>query len=91
MNEYAQHNEVYRELVRFDQRTHKDKIVDALTQVEGRWLCGTTFLRAYLPTYSQRIGELKNDGFNIESRACDNPTHEHRSSVAMYRLVADDD
>jgi len=52
-------------------------------------VCGTTFLGAWLPTYSQRIGELRKKGYGIERIKCPNEFHRHKSQIATYVLVSD--
>jgi hypothetical protein len=44
----------------------------------GGWVSGREFLQAYIPTYSQRIGELRRMGYDIESTG--------RGRIASYRL-----
>jgi len=50
------------------------------------WTCGSTFQRMYLPTYAQRISELKKLGYNIMARPCDDKSHTHTGQVAQYTL-----
>lgn len=64
----------------------KQRIVDMLRDAGGLGVCGSTFLMAYLPTYSQRIGELRRDGWQITSARC--KVHPHkRSGISRYVLV----
>lgn len=49
--------------------------------------CGTDFLEAYLPTYSQRIGELiRRKGYRIYRVECTHEHHRHQSGIATYEL-----
>ncbi len=50
-------------------------------------VCGNQFLRAYLPTYSQRIGELiRRKGYRIYRVKCPYSEHSHQSGIATYEL-----
>jgi hypothetical protein len=50
-------------------------------------VCGTAFLEAYMPTYSQRIGELTRDkGYRIYRVECPHDYHRHQSGIATYAL-----
>lgn len=66
--------------------TQERAIVYALSKANGRWVCGTAFLSAYIPTYAQRVSALRKKGYTIESKECDVPKHHHRGAVACYRL-----
>lgn len=57
-----------------------------LTMAEGRWVCGSEFYANYMPTYSQRIGELVRGGAPIARAGCTNPEHRHEGNLAQYRL-----
>lgn len=50
-------------------------------------VCGTDFLRVYVPRYSARILELRQQGFLIESRPCKNTWHGHETAQTVYELV----
>lgn len=66
--------------------TQHERILQLLRQAGATGVCGRTFLQAYLPTYSQRIGELKRQGYEITSERC--TAHPHgRSHLARYTLV----
>lgn len=52
-------------------------------------VCGSQFLAAYMPTYSQRIGELTKRGYGIERVECKRDYHRHQSNIATYLLVSD--
>lgn len=70
----------------------KDRIVKLLaTTWYGAfpWVCGTVFLSTYMPTYSQRIGELLVDGYPIERATCRDPAHEHSGGIAAYRMIGE--
>jgi hypothetical protein len=65
--------------------TQSRAIRHVLRQRRGQWVCGTAFYASYIPTYSQRIGELVKDGDPIERGDCDNPNHAHSGAIAQYR------
>ena len=65
----------------------KVRILNSLKNASS-WVCGTTFQRMFIPTYSQRINiDLKKDGHTILSKPCDIVGHSHRGNVAMYYLL----
>ncbi len=66
--------------------TQHDRILGMLRQGP---VCGSEFLSVYLPTYSQRIGELKKKGYGIERVKCAKDWHNHQSGIATYVLVSD--
>lgn len=49
-------------------------------------MCGSTFLAAFMPTYSQRIGELNLKGYRIYRVECPYDEHAHQSGIATYEL-----
>tara|TARA_Y100001938_G_scaffold129774_1_gene185049 strand:- start:136 stop:399 length:264 start_codon:yes stop_codon:yes gene_type:complete len=55
------------------------------------WVCGTYFqqgknhFNAFLPTYAQRVSDLKKRGYKIDRLTCNQ--HNHKGNVAMYKLV----
>jgi len=67
------------------EKTQIEKVLSKL-QINGTWICGTEFQKEFIPTYSQRISELRKKGWEIESDICNRTTHSHKGSVAMYRL-----
>ncbi|BAR13802.1 hypothetical protein [uncultured Mediterranean phage uvMED] len=65
----------------------KKRILNTLKNA-NTWVCGTTFQKMFIPTYSQRINiDLKKDGHKIFSKPCQIIGHNHRGQVAMYRLI----
>lgn len=66
--------------------TQERAITYTLSKAEGKWVCGTAFLTAFIPTYAQRISSLRKKGYSIESKECNVPEHHHRGAVACYRL-----
>lgn len=67
-------------------RTRSEQIEHMLRTAGPYGVCGATFLENYIPTYSQRIGELKrNKGLTIRSEPC--KVHAHEGSIARYFLV----
>lgn len=65
--------------------TDKERIEHVLRIGDGLWVCGSAFLEAYMPTYSQRISEMRRAGLPIETGACRNEHHDHRSRIGAYR------
>jgi hypothetical protein len=65
--------------------TDQIRILSLLAGANGRWICASAFYAIYLPTFSQRIGELVKEGYAITRGRCDNPAHKHRSSMGAYR------
>ena len=49
-------------------------------------VCGTDFLSAYIPRYSARILELRQQGFLIVNRPCRMEHHGHRSGQTVFEL-----
>ena len=65
--------------------TQHEQIRAALHQQPGAWVCGTAFLQAHIPTYSQRIGEMIANGDPIVRDRCTDPAHSHRSQMGAYK------
>ena len=72
-----------------DSESQADAIAYVLDTAAGAWICGSAFLAAYLPTYAQRISELRKRGLDVESATCRHPDHNHRGGVAMRIHPAD--
>lgn len=53
-------------------------------------VCGTDFLRVYVPRYSARILELRQQGYAINTRPCKNQFHQHESAQTVFELEAID-
>ncbi len=51
-------------------------------------VCGTTFLQMFIPRYSARINELRNEGIEISKRPC--KMHGHASLQFVYELAEPD-
>ena len=67
--------------------TQHDRIL-ALLREYPAGVCGNRFLSNYMPTYSQRIGELRRDkGYTINPIECPYGWHNHNSNLATYQLV----
>ena len=70
--------------------TDEGKVLRILEQ-NGDFVCGTYFqqgknqFNAFLPTYAQRVSDLKKRGYKIERLTCNK--HNHKGNVAMYKLV----
>lgn len=87
---YAQDNTIgYLLREREGVNTQRERIEAAM--VRTGWICGSHFLRNYMPTYSQRIGEMVAIGLPIERGICSNPGHKHKAPVAQYRWLMDED
>lgn len=69
-------------------RGHRERII-AMLRSNPIGVCATSFLAAYMPTYSQRIGELKVKGWVIVTERC--TQHDHDSKQIQYRLVKEPD
>ena len=55
---------------------------------DERWVCGSEFLAEFMPTYSQRIGDLRADGVPIQRGRCRGCLgRRHRSPLGRYRLA----
>ena len=70
--------------------TQSDTIERMLRTAGEKGVCATTFLGAHMPTYSQRIGELKKrEGLRIVTRPCvlGWPHAEHNSRQRRYYLM----
>lgn len=63
----------------------KVRIEAILRYSEGAWVCGSAFYENYLPTFSQRIGEMIRADAPIATGRCTNPEHEHEGNLAQYR------
>lgn len=59
-----------------------------LNMLKAGPVCGTDLLRAYIPRYSARIYELRQQGHVISSEPC--KLHDHRDTQTVYRLATTD-
>ena len=67
--------------------TQHDRIL-AMLRAYPEGVCGIRFLENYMPTYSQRIGELvRVKGYTINPIPCPHDWHKHNSNIASYQLV----
>lgn len=57
----------------------QSQVLSMLREADGAWVSGITFVNARVLAYSQRIGQLRKLGFDIESTG--------KGRVARYRLV----
>ena len=55
--------------------SQKSRILAALTYGP---LCSTTILGMYIPRGAARIADLRNDGWDIETRSCSQHSHDTR-------------
>jgi len=78
---------VSRELIKLKKegKTQKERVTYVLFFADGAWVCGEAFLGGYIPTYSQRVGDLIKEGFPIARSTCSNKLHHHDSSIGSYR------
>ena len=67
--------------------TQHERIRRVLEGHQAGWVCGQYFLTMFIPTYSQRIGEMVRAGAPIERSRCADPNHEHESEIGAYRWV----
>ena len=70
--------------------TQIDEIERMLRDAGVKGVCATTFLTLYMPTYSQRIGELRSRrGLRIITRPCvlGWPHNQHNSRQRRYYLM----
>lgn len=61
-----------------------------LAMMMDHWTCGTEFLAAFIPRYSARIKEIRDEPWvfwEVQRRRCGNPAHSHRSIQYEWRLV----
>lgn len=66
--------------------THKERILNMLNSRYPGGVCATEFLEAFMPTYSQRIGDLKKEGWPVYTRRCGQMFHRHESRQIEYYL-----
>ncbi len=62
--------------------TERDKVLTVLRH--KRPVCGTMFLEIHIPTYSQRISELRAEGYDIQRVPCPYENHTHTKKIATY-------
>lgn len=60
--------------------TQKQRILRMLQDAGGEWVTGVALNTSGIYAYSQRLGELRRDGHNIESTG-------KGHGVALYRLA----
>lgn len=70
---------------------HREIVLSDLTRAasnlfeDDQWVCATHWQEIHLPTYSQRVTELRRAlGWDIQSRRCRRLNHKH--AVFEYRL-----
>lgn len=52
-------------------------------------VCASVFYQNYMPTARNRIAELRAEGYQIESRRCENPAHHHGGGLVEYHLAGE--
>lgn len=65
-------------------QTQTERVAEMLIRAGRRGVCGTEFLKEYLPRYAARIHELRRDGWIIIRRQCDGG---HPSTQYIYEVV----
>ena len=55
--------------------SQKTKILNLL--IDREWVCNTELMAAYIPDYRRRITDLKQDGYILSGRPCQQ--HDHKS------------
>ena len=63
--------------------TQEQKIKRILKNTND-WVCGSSFIKMYIPTYATRISELVAKGEPIQREVCNLKHHSHRGRVKMY-------
>ena len=63
--------------------SQRDKILSWLTHDP---LCATTLLDEYIPRGAARIADLRGEGWDIETRRCENEYHNHKTRQVEYVL-----
>ncbi len=70
-----------------DLGTQPERIL-ALLRDHPSGVCGTLFLQHHIPTYSQRIGDLRRvKGYTIAKVECPYAHHTHGRNIATYQLL----
>ncbi len=72
------------------QGTDSYRVLEKLREHRHDWVCGTTFQKMFIPTYSQRIADLRKMGHGIHAAQCRDHMfwhHDHKGNVAMYSLT----
>jgi hypothetical protein len=70
------------------------RVLQTLKAANNEWVCGADFHKMYLPTYAQRISDLRKMGYGIQSARCRDHLlwkHNHRGDIAMYLLTDDEE
>lgn len=62
----------------------RDKV---LSMLRAGPVCGTDFLRAYIPRFGARIYELRQQGHVVVERPCKFSHHDHESRQTVYELA----
>ena len=66
--------------------SQKDTVL-AMLRTRDEGVCGDQFLANYLYTYRNRVGELRDEGYDIATIKCPyRPAHTHTKQLATYRL-----
>ncbi len=68
--------------------THTERVKMMLRT--RRAVCATTFLEANMPAARNRVGDLRRDGWVIDSsRRCQDANHAHETRQIEYRLISE--
>jgi hypothetical protein len=63
------------------------KLLEHATHTQQGQVCGQDFLERYIPRYSARIYDLREQGHAILTEKCTKPHHYHQSTIKAFRLV----
>ena len=68
--------------------THTERVKQMLRT--RRAVCATTFLEAHMPAARNRVGDLRRDGWVIDSKhRCQDADHRHDTRQIEYRLISE--
>ena len=63
------------------------KLLEHASHTQSGQVCGEDFLQRYIPRYSARIYDLREQGHSIATEKCNKLHHYHRSTIKAFRLV----
>ena len=67
------------------QMSQKTKILNLL--IDREWVCNTELMAAYIPDYRRRLVDLKQDGYILSGRPCQQ--HDHKSkNLKEWHLIS---
>ncbi len=68
-------------------QTQHQKILNILR--DGQFHCVNEFIDTYCVDYRRRLVDLKEKGFEFESRPCQNPLHRHIGGSKQWKLIGE--